>query len=162
MKNILIKIIGTACTHTNDDVYENIIHYIGNKKYINGYGFFPTQNLDGIARQFHFSEAYSNTSTDKKIWHFIISTNDPVSGQELAILANNIALLFASDYQCFYGIDSDKGHPHIHFAVNTYSYHPKQTVLTKNEFETYIFQIQNLLSVRYPNAYIQTQWEGDE
>lgn len=162
MPNILIKIIGNAYSHTNDDAYHHMISYICKKNYFGGYGFFPATPCETIIQHFQSCETCSLDHIDKKMWHFIISTQDNVQENQFAFLADQIALLFASEYQCIYGLDFDKGHPHIHVAVNTHSYHPTHPALTQTLFEQYITQVQSLITRLYTNTSLSIQWEGAE
>lgn len=161
MKNIIIKIIGDAYSHTNDTAYQNLISYISQKSFFGGYGILPPYQLDFLTEQFIQSEYHSHHYTDKKVWHFIIAIQD-IPKYTLASLANTISSIFCFHYQCIYGIDFEHGHDHIHFAVNAYSYQADYPTLSQDIFESYLEKVNTLLSARYPEHRIDTIWGGEQ
>ena len=52
-------------------------------------------------------------------------------------------------------------HPHIHFAVNAYSYYPTVPALTKAHFTSYLEKVKLLLRNEYPNTEVQILFKED-
>ena len=75
-------------TYDNDDVYNRVLGYIGQKTYLGGYGFFcgpgPT-----IIEQFQLSEYYSRFQNDQKIWHFVITFSESWKHQQILSIGRN-------------------------------------------------------------------------
>lgn len=154
-----IRIEALPGDYSNDDVYENVLGYIGDKSYIGGFGF--TYNPDiSIIEQFQLSEQYSSGSSSKKIWHFIITFSTSWHHLILLQLATVIARGFASEYQILFGLDTDQGRPHLHFGVNAFSYHPDLPVLSEEKMLNYLTQLQNYLKKIYPAMTVTLQFLG--
>ena len=149
MKNSIIKL--PAGLYSNEDVYERVLYYVSHKDYIGGYAIFPPFNTDYIVKQFQISEDTSFYSSERKIWHFIISVSNIRSHQNLLLLAERIAFLFSYNYQVLYALDLETGKYHLHFAVNAYSYHPKTEPLSDFLFLQYVEKIKVILSETFPN-----------
>lgn len=77
-------------------------------------------------------------------------------------LANQIAQIFKDHFQIMYAYDGKKtNHPHIHFAVNAYSYYPTVPALTKARFTSYLEKVKLLLRNEYPNTEVQILFKED-
>ena len=126
MSDIRIEVFNGS--YDNDDVYKKLLRYISNKLYCNGYGFSYDLSLS-IIDQFRLSEEYSEYQNDQKMWHFIMT--------------------FSSNLNHKYLLDDGRYRPHLHFAVNTFSYHPHTQPLTKDRMRGYMENIQKFLSDRY-------------
>ena len=75
---------------------------------------------------------------DRNIWHFAITFSPEYNHCPdffFMNLAQQIALIYCNDYQVYYGLDKDTDNPHIHFAVNAYSYHPQAEPLSDSKME---------------------------
>ena len=72
----------------------------------------------------------------QNIWHFCISSRfSQAINISLWDLQIKIAQIFKDHFQIMYAYDGKKtNHPHIHFAVNAYSYYPTVPALTKARF----------------------------
>lgn len=137
--------------YDNDDAYNRVLGYISNKLYCNGYGFSYDRSFS-IIEQFRLSEKYSAYQNDRKIWHFAITFASNLGHTYLLNMASEAALMFASDYQAFFGLDTKKSNgeysPHLHFAVNAFSYKPQTEPLTKERMFAYMGALKKLLSSR--------------
>ena len=132
MSDIRIEVFNGS--YDNDDVYKNLLGYISNKLYCNGYGFNYDPSLS-IIDQFRLSEEYSEYQNDQKMWHFIITFSSNLNHKYLLNMAVEVSSKFAANYQIMFGLDAEiingKYRPHLHFSVNAFSYHPKTQPLTK-------------------------------
>lgn len=150
MSDIRIEVFNGS--YDNDDVYKNLLGYISNKLYCNGYGFNYDTSLS-IIDQFRLIEEYSEYQNDQKMWHFIITFSSNLDHKYLLNMAVEVSSKFATDYQIMFGLDAEisngKYRPHLHFSVNAFSYHPKTQPLTKERMKEYIEDIQKFLSSRY-------------
>lgn len=59
-------------------------------------------------------------------------------------------MLFAYNYQVLYGLDLETPYPHLHFAVNAYSYRPDHPLLSEELFDEYMATCLNILQHTYP------------
>lgn len=153
MSNIRIEVLDG--NYDNDDVYNRVLGYISNKKYIGGYGFNYDISLS-IIEQFQLSEIYSMYSNEQKIWHFIVTFSSNLDHTYLLNMAVEISLIFTPTYQILFGLDAEKSpnmkcRPHLHFGVNAFSYHPQILPLTKEYMQRYMNDLQELLSRKYAN-----------
>jgi hypothetical protein len=150
MSDIRIEVFNGS--YDNDDVYKKLLRYISNKLYCNGYGFNYDSPLS-IIDQFRLSEEYSEYTNDQKMWHFIITFSSNLNHKYLLNMAVEVSSKFAADYQVMFGLDTrisdGRYRPHLHFAVNAFSYHPHTQPLTKDRIRGYMEDIQKFLSDRY-------------
>lgn len=146
--------------YSNEDAYELVLHYIGGKTYLGGYGFLLNESFP-IIQQFQLSEdssKYCNPDS-RKIWHFGITFLCPHDHTELLQLGVQIALEFCADYQVLYGLDTEGHGPHLHLGVNAFSYHPDTPVLTTEKMRAHIVSIQRFLSSQYPGKTVTLQFQ---
>ena len=127
--------------------------------YFGGYGFTYNPALS-IIEQFKLSETYSSHTHGQKIWHFYITFSTRWNHIDLLNLANQIALIFSPRYQIVYGLDLDKGNPHLHFGLNTFSYYPDIPVITPKLMEDFLIYLQNELKKWYPRKTVTLQFQG--
>lgn len=150
MSDIRIEVFNGS--YDNDDAYNRLLGYVSNKSYCNGYGFNYDSSLP-IIEQFRLSEEYSEYYHNQKMWHFIITFSANLSHTYLLNMAMGVSLKFAPEYQILFGLDTKisdgRYHPHLHFAVNAFSYHPQTQTLTKDRMRGYMEDIQKFLSDRY-------------
>ena len=146
--------------YENENAYENVLDYIGEKTYLGGYGFTPNESCS-IIQQFQLSEDYSTYRgpDPRKIWHFGITFLRPQNHTELLCLAEQISLVFFADYQVLYGLDTEKHGPHLHFGVNAFSYHPDTPILTKEKMRDYLITIQSIIFSQYPGQTVTLQFQ---
>lgn len=148
-------------SYNNENAYNRVIGYISNKTYFGGYGFYYSPNPDSsIIQQFKLCETCSNQKNNQKIWHFYITFFKRQNLTDLLKLADQIALIFARQYQIVYGLDTDEGRPHLHFGVNAFSYHPDIPVLTPESMQDYLTNLQRELQHRYPSKNVTLQFRG--
>lgn len=145
-----IQIIVMEGKYDNDDAYNCVLGYIGQKAYLGGYGFHYIPELS-IIEQFKMSETFSNYSGSRKIWHFVITFQQSWNHINLLEIAVQSAKLFSPDYQVLFGLDLEGTTPHLHFGVNAFSYHPDTPILSEEIMDYYLRHIQSLLSKQYPN-----------
>lgn len=141
--------------NTRDSLYY-VFNYIYKKEYVGGYGFY-SDNFQGINYQLQESIDSSSYTNDRTVWHFIISFKRASSKEELLVLANRIAFLFAPSYQIIYGLDTESTNMHLHFGVNAFSYHPDIPTLSKDTLTRYINSIEYILLQNYPQQSITKQ-----
>lgn len=146
MSDIRIKIFEGS--YSNEDAYVNVLNYIMNKYSWGGYGFWP-YDPETIITAFEESKSHSAQHTLRNLWHFTITFSSTLDLQRLYTHANEIALLFVSKYQVLFAVDIE-GRPHLHFAVNSYSYYPNIPVLSDTGMESYIKQILYYFHQIYP------------
>ena len=103
MSDIRIEVFNGS--YDNDDVYKNLLGYISNKLYCNGYGFNYDPSLS-IIDQFRLSEEYSEYQNDQKMWHFIITFSSNLNHKYLLNMAVEVSSKFAADYQIMFGLDA--------------------------------------------------------
>lgn len=154
-----IRIEVTNGYYDTDDSYNKVIGYITNKNLFGGYGFYYSHDIS-IIEQFKLSEMYSDQKNEQKIWHFFITFSKRWNHMELLELANQIAFSLSPQYQIVYGLDIDKGKPHLHFGINAFSYHPDTTVLTPEYFQGCLVYWQNKLAEWYPHKTVTLQFRG--
>lgn len=119
--------------------------------------------VQDYANQFQISCFLSSQEEDQNIWHFCISSRFFSSNKYFSLgLANQIAQIFKDHFQIMYAYDGKKtNHPHIHFAVNAYSYYPTVPALTKARFTSYLEKVKLLLRNEYPNTEVQILFKED-
>lgn len=144
-----IQIIVMEGNYENDDVYNRLLGYISQKAFLGGYGFCCIPEFT-IIEQFKMSETYSNFTSLRKMWHFIITFQTKWKDISLLNIAVWTAQLFAPEYQILFALDLE-GTPHLHFGVNAFSYHPNSPTLSKEIMDGYLKSIQEWLSVQYPS-----------
>lgn len=154
-----IQITVMAGGYDNEDVYNRVLGYIGQKAYLGGYGFRCIPKLS-IIEQFQMSETFSNYSNSRKIWHFAITFLDSWKNICLLEIAVQAAKLFSSDYQVLFALDLEGAAPHLHFGINAFSYHPDTPVLSEEIILTYLEHIKYLLSLQYPNMTVTLIFKG--
>lgn len=140
MSDVLLKICSGK--YDNSDAYARVLQYVANKTYINGYGFYLKKDFP-ITEQFSFCETMSKYDSPRKLWHFILSFKGKWTHTELLSIGNRVSLLFAPDYQVFYGLDLDGTCPHFHFVINAYSYHSGHPPLDCVIMQNHILSIEN-------------------
>lgn len=148
MSNSLI-IIYTG-EYSNDDAYERVLSYVSNKNYVCGYAVPVPIERNSLIASYREANENSNYETSRYIWHFTISLPEISNLGRFMSVANSIAKVFAYDYQVLYSLDLATGHPHIHFAINNYSYHPERCPLSEDLFDAYIKQSLSILQSFYP------------
>lgn len=146
-----IRIAVMEGDYDNEDAYNRLLGYIGQKSYLGGYGFCFAPGFP-IIEQFRLSEACSSQASPRKIWHFIITFQKAWSHSCLLEIAVQAAVLFSQDYQVLFGLDTGgNGNPHLHFGVNAFSYHPDTAPLFEDRMAGYLACIQKMLSRQSPN-----------
>ncbi len=128
MSDVRLKVF--PGTYDNEMAYENVINYVTAKAIWGGYGFFPYNPIN-IVTAFEKSRYYSSQSGERQLWHFTITFSQKLNMHYLYQLANEIAFEFANDYQIVFAVDTE-GCPHLHFAVNAFSYHPHIRTLSSD------------------------------
>lgn len=160
-----IRIEVTNGTYENEDAYSNLISYITNQEYIlskhyfGGYGIFP-QLPDIAINQFYESKTNSNFKSERNIWHFFISYSTIQNANIIMQHALNISSLFAPNYQIFYALHEHQQRPHVHFAVNNFSYHPYMATLDVTTLKTYLNQVLHYLQENTSCNDISLQFQG--
>lgn len=156
MSDIRIEVFSGS--YDNDDVYNRVLGYIGQKTYLGGYGF--SCNSDStIIEQFQLSEYYSRFQSNQKIWHFIITFSGSWRHQQLLSIGQIVSNLFKDNYQVLFGLDTDKKIPHLHFGVNVFSYNPLTPVLDQEKMKEYMLTIQDYLKKAYHMS-VTLQFQG--
>lgn len=160
-----IRVEVTNGTYENEDAYINLISYITNHKYIlnkhyfGGYGVFPL--LPDIAiKQFYESKANSNFISERNIWHFFISYSTIQNPYIIMRHAHNISGIFAPNYQIFYALHEHQQKPHVHFAVNNFSYRPSVATLDVNTMKIYLNRVLHYLQENTSCNDISLQFQG--
>ncbi len=146
-------------SYSNQDVYNRVLGYISKKSYLGGYGFYLGSNLT-IIDQFKLSEKYSHYRQPQKIWHFAITFDRNWHLNDLLHLATFVSSFFKYNYQVFYGVDYVGQHPHLHFAVNAFSYNPQVPLLNRQNMLDYTTYIQEKLSNAYYPSTVTLQFQG--
>lgn len=145
--------------YDNDDAYNRVLGYIGQKTYLGGYGFScgpgPT-----IIEQFQLSEHYSRFQNAQKIWHFVITFSESWRHQQLLCIGRDISEFFKDSYQVLFGLDTDKKIPHLHFGVNAFSYDPLVPVLGQEKMKEYMLAVQDYLRKAYYPMSVTLQFQG--
>lgn len=157
MSDIRIEVFNGL--YDNYDAYERLLGYISNKTDCSGYGFNCSLKTS-IIEQFRLSETCSHHTNAQKIWHFTITFAERWKHTDLLQIAVKVSSLFASEYQVLFGLDTEKGRPHLHFGVNAFSYHPDAPVLSKDKMYPCLVYIQQLLEKLYPNKTVTLQFQG--
>lgn len=149
--------------YSNDDVYQNVLGYLANKAYLGGYGFSPNLPMT-ITEQFQLSEQYSQIKQDQKIWHFGITFSYRWKHTDLLKLADDVSLFFSQSFQIMYALDlkRDTGEnvPHLHFAVNAFSYHPDFPPLSREYMKVCMPKVQNYLCNKFDPLSVTLQFQG--
>ena len=65
-------------------------------------------------------------------------------------------------YQIYYDLDKDTDNPHIHFAVNTYSYHPDAELLSDQKMEHLSHYILSELQRIFPNTIVRLAYSKED
>lgn len=157
MSDIRIEVFNGL--YDNYDAYERLLGYISNKTDCSGYGFNCSLKTS-IIEQFHLSETCSHHTNAQKIWHFTITFKECWKDTDLLQMAMTISSLFSSEYQILYGLDKEKGRPHLHFGVNVFSYHPDTPVLSEEKMHKYLIYVQKLLKKLYSLKSVTLQFQG--
>lgn len=162
MRHVIIKFIYRGDYH-NSDAFEKTINYIyrcktNNPLLVYSYGtlqFPPT--CQSLIQDFELVYQKRANKPIRHLWHFVISSLDiDLHNMDWAFLySDNIARLFAPDYQVCYSFHPDKSHPHFHFIVSTVNYRNFQE-LTIEGLQTYLYEMINLSS----QYRIELQMEG--
>lgn len=158
--NIRLKVCRGS--YDNDDAYENVLNYLMAKQFWAGYGF-PSYEPCTVIESFRKSKSYSNHTSDRNIWHFVITFDRQWNPNVLYILANIITYHFSSQYQIVFAVDTESKtsshtkkkslNTHLHFAVNNYSYHPDTPTLTPEIMREYCISILAYLKQHIPGAH---------
>ena len=136
--------------YANTDAYECVLTYVSKKDYVGGYAIPLPPTRDNLITAFYKAEKASNYQNSRYIWHFVISLPEKVDYKKMLHMSDHIAMQMAYQYQVVYALDLQKSHPHIHFAVNAYSYHPDQPLLSEDLFEKYIAIARDILQNTFP------------
>ena len=134
--------------YDTDDAYNNVLGYVSKKACIGGCGFSCNPELS-VIEQFRLSETCSQFYQPQKIWHFFITFSQKWDYNQLLKMAVSIADDFSPWHQVLFGLDEKGRNPHLHFAVNAYSYHPDYPVLSEETMKGYMKKIQNFLAFNY-------------
>lgn len=124
MRQKYIKMVSEKYS-TNNDI-KRLIEYIANDKKCRLYyiGTRKCRKSPELAAQsmIRTQKAYHKT-TGRRINHWIISFDKSITDPKIVKeIAEQIADLFADEYQVFYGIHENTDNLHIHMAVNTVSF----------------------------------------
>lgn len=161
MADIRIEVVNGS--YNNEDAYDNLIHYIVKEKYIlnshyfGAYGVYPV-TPETASEQFQKSKEESTVYSACNLWHFFISYAFPIRDSINLSLADEIARLFSNEYQVFYGIHTHQVKSHVHYAINSYSYHPQMPPLNEDSLRSYMKKIKLLLNSYYPGKEISLQF----
>lgn len=158
MLDIRIKII--PGNYTNLDAFYNVINYISSKDIIGGYGFWGN-SPKSVAEQFLNCVKYSCEVVNKELWHFVISSHAFSNPYETFRLGNEIAKIIKDHYQIIFAYDNETRNPHLHFAVNSYSYLPNHPVLTQEIFSEFLNQVKILLYKIYPSLPVHIDFKEE-
>ena len=137
--------------YANEDAYESVLTYLSKKAYVGGYAITIPPTRETLISDFRRVESASNYQTARYIWHFVISLPEKVNYKTLLQMGDQIAMYMAYQYQVVYALDLETGHPHLHFAVNTYSYQPNCEPLSEDLFERYLQVALNILQHTFPS-----------
>ena len=148
MKNSLIII--QPGDYANSDAYESVLTYVTKKDYVGGYVIPIPPTRDSLIAAFRSAEENSDYQNSRYLWHFVISLPEKVNYKLYLQMADEIAMRFAYMYQVVYALDLQTSHPHIHFAVNAYSYHPNQSPLSEDYFDQYMQMTLVILQNTFP------------
>lgn len=136
--------------YANGDAYESVLTYVSKKDYVGGYAIPIPPTKETLISAYRLAEESSDYQNSRYLWHFVISLPEKVNYKTFLQIADQIAMHIAYEYQVVYALDLQKSCPHIHFAINAYSYHPNQSPLSEDLFEKYIRTAFNILQQTYP------------
>ena len=156
MSDIRIEVLPGS--YDNDDAYNKVLGYIGQKTYLGGYGFSCIPDFT-IIEQFQASEEYSRFQNTQKIWHFAITFSESWRHQQLLCIARDVSAFFKDSYQVLFGLDTDKKIPHLHFGVNAFSYDPLVPVLDQEKMKEYMLAVQDYLRKAYYPMSVTLQFQ---
>ena len=148
MKNSLIII--QPGDYANSDAYDAVLTYVTKKDYVGGYAIPLPPTKDSLISAFRSAEENSDYQNSRYLWHFVISVPEKVNYKLYLQMADEIAMRFAYQYQVVYALDLQTSHPHIHFAVNAYSYDPNQSPLSEDYFNQYMQMALIILQNTFP------------
>lgn len=153
-----ILIIFPEGYYANNDAYEAVLTYLTKKQYLSGYGISLPITKDNCIYDYYRAHNTSKYQNARYIWHFYISFKERQKDKlKILSVANNVASIFANNYQVIYALDTDTDNDHVHFAVNAFSYHPEYEPLSEMMMTSYLDQIQFLLKNVYPCYIISTR-----
>lgn len=158
MSNIRIEVM--SGDYKNLDAFYNVIHYLYIKPIFGGYGFF-CNSVKTIENQFLDCVKCSDENAEKELWHFSISSHAFSDPQETFRLGHEISKIIKDHYQVIFAYDNEHGNPHLHFAINSYSYLTNHLVLSQNIFSEFLNQIHSLLHNLYPDLPIITDFKEE-
>lgn len=156
MSDIRIEVFSGS--YSNDDAYNRVLGYIGQKTYLGGYGF-SCNSHSTIIKQFQLSEQYSHYKNPQKIWHFIITFSEPWKHYDLLCMGVHVSAVFKDHYQILFGLDTIGQNPHLHFGVNAFSYRPDDPILNHSRMSQYMLGIQEYLKRNYPYHTVTLQFQ---
>lgn len=148
-----LQIINFERNYDNEDAYNRVLGYIAQKKYIGGFGFSCMPEIS-VVEWFRLSEFYSNYPCSRKIWHFAITFQKEWDSCSLISMAVWVCGIFREKYQSLWGVDYSQGTPHLHFAINAFSYHPDIPPLSEMEMHRWLGDLKGHLQQLYPNKTI--------
>lgn len=157
MSDIRIEVFPGS--YDNDDAYNKVLGYIGQKTYLGGYGFSCIPDFT-IIEQFQASEEYSRFQNTQKIWHFAITFSESWRHQQLLCIARDVSAFFKDSYQILFGLDTDGRRPHLHFGVNAFSFNPDVPVLDSAKMKSCMLAIQDHLQKVYSPMGVTLQFQG--
>ena len=141
-------------TYDNDSAYEYVLTYIHAKYLTGGYGYYPL-DIESIIHDFEKSKSHSSYKQERNIWHFAITFSPEYNHYPdffFMNLAHQVALIYCKNYQIYYSLDKDTDNPHIHFAVNAYSYHPQVEPLSNQKMEQLFHYTHSILNHIFPKT----------
>lgn len=162
MSSIRLQIING--TYDNNSAYANVLTYISKKHLTGGYGYYPL-DINSVIFDFEQSKCCSQFESPRNLWHFILTFSpeyNHLPDYFFMGLANQIAFVFCRDYQVYYGLDKDTDNPHIHFAVNAYSYHPDTELLSDLKMEHISHYILSELQRIFPNVNVRLAYSKED
>ena len=148
-------------SYDNTDAYESVLTYVSKKDYVFGYAIPQPLSRDSLIVSYRLAEEKSNYVGSRYIYHFTISIPSKNHLKHLLELADNIAITFGHHYQVTYSLDLETDHPHVHFAVNAYSYQPTYPYLTEGVFDIYIQDSCRLLQSYFPQYNAIVKYKED-
>lgn len=151
-------------TYENDSAYEYVLTYVYNKYSTGGYGYYPF-DIKSIIHDFEQSKQDSYYKQDRNIWHFAITFSPDYNHCPdffFMSLAQQVALIYCNDYQVYYGLDKDTDNPHIHFAVNAYSYHPQAEPLSDSKMEQLLHYAHSKITHLFPKTKVTLSYSKEE
>lgn len=160
MNNPILHIIDK--TYENEDVFSNIVTYafrLNSKQTlpIFCYGIWPP-TYENIVNEFETTRKQSKYKPTKHVWHIVLSFPYKNIESRAYCFANDIAKVFAQNYQIFYTFHNDTEHGHFHFFINTTSFIPEYPILDHKKMKTFEEKILYLASNNYKTS-LNINWK---